>query len=98
VPIRDDDLAQLQRLTNLRVLRLRATLITDKGLKHLKGLSKLRDLSLMSTKVTDAGLEQLKAFPDLLPKRETFLTQIRTLSGGSLPWSKRMPVPPDSSV
>src|SRR5262245_6023642 len=56
VSMRDDDVAALKVLTDLRHLGLRRTLITDGGLAHLKAFPKLRQLSLMHTGVTDVGL------------------------------------------
>ena len=51
-------------LSQLEVLELKGTKITDTGLEHLKGLKRLQILSLFQTKVTDAGIERLqKALP-----------------------------------
>ena len=50
----------LKRLTNLQLLWLSVTKITDEGLKNLKGLTKLQSLNLLSTKVTDEGVKQLQ--------------------------------------
>jgi endonuclease YncB( thermonuclease family) len=65
VPICDKDLLELNVLSDLRDLNLRATLVTDNGLAHLRAFRALRHLSLMSTKISDAGLERLKVVADL---------------------------------
>jgi hypothetical protein len=65
VPLRDDDLLDLNGLTELQTLSLRGTLVTDKGVGHLKAFTKLRVLSLMSTSVGDAGLAHLTALTEL---------------------------------
>jgi hypothetical protein len=59
VPFRDEDLAAMRGVPDLRALTLRGTLITNEGLAQLKRFEKLRSLSLMSTGVGDAGLEHL---------------------------------------
>jgi endonuclease YncB( thermonuclease family) len=60
VPYRDEDLAAMRGVPNLRTLSLRGTLITNEGLAQLKRFEKLRSLSLMNTGVGDAGLEHLE--------------------------------------
>jgi len=54
------DFAQFKGLTQLRVLGLSGTQVTDAGLQHLKGLTQLRKLYLNNTKVTNAGAESLR--------------------------------------
>ena len=46
-------------LTNLAVLALSDTRITDSGLKHVSGLTELEVLSIDRTNITDAGLHNL---------------------------------------
>lgn len=58
--VMDASLAQLQGLTNLRLLNLCNTQITDAGLVHLKGLTGLQELYLTDTHVTDVGLAHLR--------------------------------------
>jgi len=59
--VNDEGLANLEELTDLRVLILLSDRkITDAGLGHLKRLKKLEWLDLQGTQVTDAGLENLK--------------------------------------
>jgi WD40 repeat protein len=60
VPFKDNDLAELKNLTELRFLGLRASAVTDPGLAYLKPFTKLRGLTLMSTAVGDTGLAHLK--------------------------------------
>ena len=47
------------------VVDLRDTQITDAGLKHLKGMTKLIGLHLNGTSITDAGLVHLKELTNL---------------------------------
>ena len=56
----DDDMVYVKGLTNLEVLELSRTKVTDKGLDHLKGFTKLQRLDLGGTQVTDKGLERLE--------------------------------------
>ena len=57
----------LTGLTNLRVLRLIHTQVTDAGLVHLKGLTSLQRLLIRDTQITDVGVAELKK---VLPKCE----------------------------
>ena len=59
---------RLGRLTNLRRLYIRQTLVTDAGLDHLRPFSGLQFLALNHTRVTDDGLAKLG-----------FLQQLETL-------------------
>lgn len=52
----DDDISGIAKLTNLSVLKLSGTRITDGGLATLSSLISLRVLWLDNTAVTDAGL------------------------------------------
>lgn len=54
----DDDLKRLQPLTDMRVLDLRGTRITDESLRWLseRDWPKLRRLDLSATRITDAGM------------------------------------------
>ena len=62
----DEVLAEkLKGLTDLEVLILDYTKVTDAGLGHLKVLTKLKYLHLSFTKVTDAGLVHLKGLTKL---------------------------------
>ena len=55
-----------QRPTQLQVLDISRTKVTDAGLEHLKGLIQLKRLNLWGTKVTDAGVSELKkALPNV---------------------------------
>jgi hypothetical protein len=67
VPLTDDDLGCLSHLTNLRVLSLRGTLVSDKGARHLKAFTKLQNLNLSTREglITDAALPHLQALPNL---------------------------------
>ena len=47
----------LARMTQLEVLDLRRTSITDGGLRHLESLKNLKVLCLAETQVTDIGVE-----------------------------------------
>jgi hypothetical protein len=50
----------ISRLTDLRILTLFSTGITDEGLEHLKPLRSLRGLELMQTSISSRGLAVLK--------------------------------------
>jgi hypothetical protein len=63
--LRDDDLHNVEGLTQLKVLKLMGTGITDNGLAHIKGLTQLQKLLLIDTNVSDAGLESLKGLTQL---------------------------------
>jgi endonuclease YncB( thermonuclease family) len=65
VPFRDEDLAAMRGIPDLRELSLRATRITDEGLGQLVRFEKLRSLSLMSTGISDAGLKHLESLTAL---------------------------------
>ena len=56
----------LKGLTNLKVLALSNSQVSDAGLEHLKGLKNLEVLTLHNTQVTDAGVADLQqALPQL---------------------------------
>jgi Leucine-rich repeat (LRR) protein len=57
--------AHLAGMTDLEVLDLGDSAITDAGLKHLAGMTKLRSLGLVKTKVTDDGLSSLAKMAEL---------------------------------
>jgi len=64
--IDDDELVNLQGLTDLLHLDLSGTQITDAGLLHLQGLDRLEILQLWDTRITDAGLALLARLPNLV--------------------------------
>jgi len=52
-------------LTDLAVLSLDDTQVSDEGLKHMNGLSNLDHLFLINTRVTEEGVKELqKALSD----------------------------------
>ncbi len=59
-PVADDDLLELQDLTECEVLDLEGTQVTDKGLIYLRNLPKLGFVILRRTGVTDAGVHDLQ--------------------------------------
>ena len=61
----DREMAHIGHLTQLEVLYLNATRVTDAGLTDLEGLTALRYLSLGGSKITDAGLVHLKGLTNL---------------------------------
>ena len=65
VRVTDDEMAHLQGLTRLRVLRLKSARVTDAGLAYLQGLTDLRELRLGNTHVTSAGLFHLRGLTGL---------------------------------
>jgi hypothetical protein len=64
--IDDDELVNLQGMTDLLHLDLSRTPVTDAGLLHLQGLDRLEVLQLWDTAVTDAGLALLARLPNLV--------------------------------
>lgn len=65
VPLSDNDLASLSRLTSLVRLNLNSTPIGDDALIHLSSLVHLEQLHLAQTQVTETGLQNLSALPRL---------------------------------
>ena len=61
----DDVLEDLLPLTEIGVMGLQGTQITDEGLKHVAGFKKMFQLYLGQTKVTDVGLKELANHPRL---------------------------------
>lgn len=64
-PIRDDEIRQLEGLTNLRKLSLYGANVGDKAAETIATLQSLRELELSQTQITDAGLETLSKLPNL---------------------------------
>lgn len=64
--IDDDELVNLQGMTDLLYLDLSNTRISDAGLLHLQGLDQLEVLHLCNTAITDAGLALLARLPNLV--------------------------------
>ena len=63
----DAGLGHLRGLTNLRMLSLINTQVTDEGLEHLEGLPNLADLHLRDTQVSEEGAKNLQ---ELMPRCE----------------------------
>jgi hypothetical protein len=61
----NDALPYVARLTQLRVLNLNDTSVTDAGLQGLRNLTELAELRLRGTAVTDAGLRSLSELKNL---------------------------------
>ena len=57
--LKDESLSALAPLSQLTVLRLKNTGVTDAGLVHLAALTNLQRLDLSGTAITDAGLKHL---------------------------------------
>ena len=64
--IDDDELVNLQGMTDLLYLDLSNTPVTDAGLLHLQGLDRLEVLQLWDTKITDAGLALIARLPNVV--------------------------------
>jgi hypothetical protein len=64
--IDDDELVNLQGMTELLHLDLSRTPITDAGLLHLQGLERLEVLQLWDTAITDAGVALIARLPNLV--------------------------------
>jgi hypothetical protein len=78
-PVRDADLAVLEKLPKLKNLFLGRTQIGDAGLEHLKNAAQLETLSLNGTGVTDAGLKSLIELKNL---KTLNLQETRVTNGG----------------
>ena len=63
--VRQDDLAKLVHLSNLRVLCVGSPHLTDDGLRHIGRMTSLRLLWIGSPQVTDAGLIHLRGLKKL---------------------------------
>ena len=77
-PVTDDAVITLaNKLTNLKVLSLEGTTITDKCLGDLAKLRKLEALRLTRTQVTDKGIAHFRAHPCLVELEvcETYVTE-----------------------
>jgi hypothetical protein len=84
--IGDNDLVELDGMSDVDVLDLSGTNVTDAGLGHLKRLSRLQILILDGTHVTAAGIADLRqALPGLAivaSRRCTCVRQDRTGNRG----------------
>ncbi len=65
VPLRDEDMAFLKRLTRLKSLTLLSADLTDKWLAYLEGLPNLTSLQLYDMAITAEGFDHLKGLPKL---------------------------------
>lgn len=65
MPVKDEDLATIARMKNLRRLNLSFTQISGAALSQLLGLKALKQLSLSGTKIRAADLQPLSALPEL---------------------------------
>lgn len=62
----DSGMQEIGKMTNLVLLELDGTRITDAGLLHLQNLTKLKQLYLHRTKVTSDGMQHLKGLTQLV--------------------------------
>jgi Leucine-rich repeat (LRR) protein len=65
VPLKDEDLAFLKRLTKLQRLMLPSADLTDKWLPYIEDLNNLEVLELYDMKITSDGLDRLKGLSKL---------------------------------
>jgi hypothetical protein len=82
----DNDAKHLRELTNLKVLDLSRTQITNKGLVHLETMTELEGLDLSGTQVTDHGFAYLKE----MTKLDTLILEDTQISDQGLVHLKRM--------
>jgi len=75
----NDQLKDIGKLTDLRLLFLNNTEISDEGTVHLHNLKELRYLNLVGTAVTDKTLTILKALDNL---KTVYLYQTQVTSQG----------------
>lgn len=64
--IDDDELVNLQGMTDLLHLDLSRTPITDAGMLHLQGLDRLEVLQLWDTEISDAGVALIARLPNIV--------------------------------
>jgi Leucine-rich repeat (LRR) protein len=69
----------LAGLTNLEVLWLHSTPVTDSGLKQIAGLTNLQSLNLSSTRITDEGLKHIASLTGL---QQLFLGSTQVTDAG----------------
>jgi hypothetical protein len=77
--ITDEDVALLARESELRMLDLSGTLVTDAGLKSIEGLQNLDCLELGRDQITDAGM---KSIGKLRRLSELLLDETRVTDAG----------------
>lgn len=65
MPVKDNDLAPIGKMTNLRKLNLNYTDISAAGLTMVAGCKQLQELSLSGTAINAAALEKLLSLPQL---------------------------------
>jgi hypothetical protein len=65
VPMRDEDMAYLKRLTKLKSLTLLSTHLTDTWLVYIEGLSNLTSLQIYDMAITAGGFDHLKGLSNL---------------------------------
>jgi Leucine-rich repeat (LRR) protein len=65
IPLNEEAVAALTRLSGLRVLDLEATDIGDAAMAQLSRIGTLEELTLNSTQVSDAGLKAFRSMPSL---------------------------------
>lgn len=63
--LKDDDLKNIAKLTNLQRLHLENNPIGDAGLAHISGLINLEYLNLYNTQVSDSSVDHLKGMTNL---------------------------------
>jgi len=80
--------AGLANLTDLNVLFLNSTPVTDAGLAHLSDLTGLTELSLNNTAVGDAGLKHLHGLTNL---RVVYATKTKVTADGIAALAKALP-------
>jgi hypothetical protein len=81
VPLRDEDMAFLKRLTKLGSLMLPSAELTDGWLVYIEGLKNLKSLQLYDMAITTDGLHRFKALSNLttLSLHGTRLTSVEPL-------------------
>lgn len=65
MPVKDDDLAIIEKMTNLRDLNLNYTNVTSKGLERLMSLKKLKEIALSGTAIDRQSLEKILKLPSI---------------------------------
>ena len=63
--LKDEHLAPIAGLTNLKTLKLRTNQVTDAGMVHLRGLNNVTRLDLAGSRITSKGLSELRGMTGL---------------------------------
>ena len=84
-------LERIGRMTDLKIISLYGTNVSNSDLEHLKGLKNLETLVLQKTEVSDQGLAHLKSLKNL---RQLFVLETRVTDTGVTELKSALPKVP----